>query len=125
LRLTPAPPKTPQRECGFLTSYFVCIHADVILSEHAATLNAFTLSPNLVPGKVPGRWYARNSRFKKQDGGVGPFFVFRGGALALDSCTIEASEVAGTEEACSKKPVPRFCRYSDGSPFGKGSFLLV
>jgi hypothetical protein len=87
--------------------------ADVTLSRHDATLESIPHAPNRA-----GRLYARNSRFKRQGGWAAAFFVYRDGALALDSCTVKDSDIeSGKRSECRLEQPPRFCRYSDGSPY--------
>jgi hypothetical protein len=92
------------------------MHADSTFLGQAAAVDDVN-APFEVRDK--GRYYMKNSAFKRQMALAGVFAVRRGGALALDSSTVQISdgEVANT---CKTKPVSTdpLCRYRDGSPFG-------
>lgn len=59
---------------------------DVILSQHSAFVEGAPHAPSTV-----GRWSARNSRFRLQDGWAAAFLVYCNSLRALDSCNVEGT----------------------------------
>jgi hypothetical protein len=63
------------------------------------------------------RLYAKNCNFKRQTSQISVFSVQRGGALALDSCSVDVAEDSPVLDASTCKSFPRLCRYADGTRF--------
>jgi hypothetical protein len=90
------------------------MHADTTFLGQAATLDELN-----APFQVRGRYYVKNSAFKRQSALAAVFAVRRGGALAFDSSSVETA-VRLVADECKTDPVSagRLCRYPDGTPFG-------
>jgi hypothetical protein len=96
------------------------MHAGTTLVGNTATINGASIAPNA----ILGRWFAKQTAFKMQAGFGSVLFVHRGGALALDSCSIQGAKIeAGVRKECrADPPEDRYCTYSDGTLY-KGASL--
>jgi hypothetical protein len=92
------------------------MHAGTTLVGNTATIIGASIAPNA----IMGRWFAKQTTFKMQQGEGSVFFVHRGGALALDSCSVQDADngSAVQPKGCRADPPEyRYCTYSDGTPF--------
>jgi hypothetical protein len=81
----------------------------------------------VAPVSVLGHWYTKDCKFKRLEGLGSPIIVFRGGALAMESCSVEQSEIQYAED-CEPSITPEgtvdVCSYQDGTAF-TGAYLKV
>jgi hypothetical protein len=92
-----------------------------ILTDYRIRLSDFSFEPITIGSTRVQTLLFRGTAMEeisRQNGWAAAFFVYRDGALALDSCTVEDSDIEiATRSECLFEQPPPFCRYSDGSPY--------